>query len=151
MTRGKDSRREGESFFDGRFFDPCRFLRLLAERQASLLYLTRFDGEAFEADLKLMGMETAANRLFWLDVPYAEKTLGGAVGEVVIRSRLWPPDLLKLLWFGQYLHVGKNTAFGFGEYRLLPALRPYIPARNQKFVDLMLEDSNVREAISHLV
>lgn len=29
-----------------------------------------------------------------------------------------PPELAKLLWYGQYLHAGKNTTFGLGRFSL---------------------------------
>ncbi len=43
--------------------------------------------------------------------------LGGLIGELTIQgpalAELWP-----VLWFGQWTHVGKGTAFGLGAYRL---------------------------------
>jgi hypothetical protein len=45
------------------------------------------------------------------------KQLGGLIGELTIQGpalvELWP-----VLWFGQWTHVGKGTAFGLGAYRL---------------------------------
>lgn len=43
-------------------------------------------------------------------------TLGGVVGSWTLRGPLGP--LLPWLELGQWLHVGKNTSFGFGRYRL---------------------------------
>ncbi len=46
--------------------------------------------------------------------------LGGLVGPLRLSgpglTALWP-----LLWLGQFVHIGKNTSFGLGAYRLAPA------------------------------
>lgn len=43
--------------------------------------------------------------------------LGGLIGEVVLAGPALP-ELWPALWFGQWTHVGKGTAFGLGGYRL---------------------------------
>lgn len=45
-----------------------------------------------------------------------EMTLGGAVGEWILRGDLAP--VLPLLWLGQWLHAGKNATMGMGRYTL---------------------------------
>jgi CRISPR-associated endoribonuclease Cas6 len=45
-----------------------------------------------------------------------EMTLGGVVGDWVIRGDLEP--LMPWLWLGQWLHVGKNATMGMGSYSL---------------------------------
>lgn len=45
-----------------------------------------------------------------------EMTLGGVVGTWRLRGDLGP--LLKWLWLGQWLHVGKSAVMGMGGYRL---------------------------------
>ncbi|MEQ1906783.1 MAG: CRISPR-associated endonuclease Cas1, partial [Pirellulaceae bacterium] len=60
-------------------------------------------------------------RLEWLDVGYGvgpnRKTLGGCVGIVEIGDI--DEVAANFLTIGQYLHVGENTRFGFGKYRIL--------------------------------
>lgn len=53
--------------------------------------------------------------------------LGGLLGQLSLGgpalAAVWP-----LLWFGQWLHVGKNTAFGLGRYAItLPGSEPAAP------------------------
>jgi len=45
-----------------------------------------------------------------------EMVLGGVVGEVALRGELAP--FAELLAVGQWTHLGKNTSFGLGRYRL---------------------------------
>ncbi|MCX7974431.1 MAG: CRISPR system precrRNA processing endoribonuclease RAMP protein Cas6 [Candidatus Aminicenantes bacterium] len=47
----------------------------------------------------------------------AKMLLGGLVGRIIYRGKIKP--FLPLLEAGQILHVGKGTAFGLGEYRIL--------------------------------
>jgi len=69
------------------------------------------------AEIKLV-----ASNLTWCDLErysYRQnKTLklGGLMGEVVFEGYLVP--YLSLLKLGEYLHIGKGTAFGLGKYRL---------------------------------
>jgi hypothetical protein len=42
--------------------------------------------------------------------------LGGVIGEAVLRGDLTP--FAELLAAGQWTHLGKNTSFGLGRYRL---------------------------------
>ena len=150
MPRSDKHRQKGAHFLDGRHFDTTRFLRLLARRIAMLYGLPSFDADDFEEQIRELDIRLRANRLFWLDVPYRSKTLGGAVGDVVLYAEAWPKELLKLLWFGQYLHAGKNSSFGFGEFRLLPGLRPFIPHRARSFLLQMMDEDNLRDAVAHL-
>lgn len=42
--------------------------------------------------------------------------MGGVVGELTLEGALQP--FLPVLWAGQYLHIGRGTAFGNGRYQL---------------------------------
>jgi CRISPR/Cas system endoribonuclease Cas6 (RAMP superfamily) len=52
--------------------------------------------------------------------------LTGVVGRVVLTSI--PPDLWPYLVLGQWIHVGKESAFGMGKYVLEPAEPPSRPS-----------------------
>jgi len=66
-----------------------------------------------------------AKRLSWRDwTRYSSRqqqkmALGGAVGDWTLEGELAP--FLPLLRLGEWLHVGKETAFGLGRYTLLAA------------------------------
>jgi hypothetical protein len=48
---------------------------------------------------------------------------GGLIGEIQLAGPALP-DLWPALWFGQWAHVGKGTAFGLGGYRIVePAVQ----------------------------
>ena len=57
----------------------------------------------------------------WSNRQKTRMQLGGLVGEIDVDLSLledwWP-----LLWQGQWLHVGKQTSMGLGQYRLLTSL-----------------------------
>ena len=150
MPRAQGDKRPRAAFFDNECFDPGRFLSLLIARIARLTGQPAIPQEDMDRYLESIGPTLVENRLFWLDVPYTGKTLGGAIGEVSFRADTWPQDVLKLLWFGQYLHAGKNTAFGFGEYRWVESVRPFIPKRARSFLDRMIEPDNLSAAMAHI-
>lgn len=98
-----------------------------AVRRASLIW--RFHGPApIEADFR--ALQALASRVGWCKREFRwvesarystrQKTrmqTGGILGTGIIDLEglepLWP-----FLWFGQWLHIGKNTTMGFGRYRL---------------------------------
>ncbi|MDP2793433.1 MAG: CRISPR system precrRNA processing endoribonuclease RAMP protein Cas6 [Sulfurisoma sp.] len=104
-----------------------RPLILAAARRASLLGEFHGTDSAPPAiDWKALAAEadtlTDERRLEWRDwTRYSSRqkqlmTLGGAVGEWTLRGEFghaWP-----WLYLGQWLHVGKETVFGLGGYRL---------------------------------
>ena len=44
---------------------------------------------------------------------------GGLIGEIRLTGPALP-DLWPAIWFGQWAHVGKGTAFGLGRYKVVP-------------------------------
>ena len=68
-------------------------------------------------------IEVSKSRLSWRDLEhysYRQKRiirLGGLVGSIFFEGDLEP--YMPLLKLGEYLHIGKNTVFGLGKYRLL--------------------------------
>ena len=65
--------------------------------------------------------------MLWLDAPGGRPsrhhpggmTLGGVVGRVDVEAL--PAEWLPMLVACQHIHVGENTHFGFGRYRVMPA------------------------------
>lgn len=101
-------------------------LRALFRRQ---WFLARCYGEGRDEDMGLLpvllqsveGM-SESRHLRWHDWQrfsnrqQRKMVLGGLVGEWVLRGAV--ADLWPLLWYGQFLHVGKEAVFGCGGYRL---------------------------------
>ena len=110
--RRKESR---HSSFDEQFFDVDYFINRLLRRMRTLGIELRDPLQRQSAT----EVTLADRQLVWLDMAYGgrhRKTLGGVVGQVTLCT---PDPVVKaaLVW-GQYSRVGKNTAFGFGAYRI---------------------------------
>jgi hypothetical protein len=94
-----------------------RRLALLAEFHTDVRWQPDFVALAQEA-----GTVTGEAQLHWRDwTRYSsrqqqEMSLGGVVGTWNLYNL--PPTLWPALWLGQWLHAGKNTTFGLGQYRL---------------------------------
>ncbi len=43
--------------------------------------------------------------------------LGGIIGQITFEGHLEP--FLPFLKLGEYIHIGKNTSFGLGQYRMV--------------------------------
>ncbi|BBL34610.1 hypothetical protein Nstercoris_00849 [Nitrosomonas stercoris] len=92
--------------------------------------ISEFHGEAaWQPDFRhlgeLTGSVTGKRQLSWLDWQrYSSRqkqkmALGGVTGRWDLHGELavfWPA-----LWFGQWLHAGKNASFGLGRYEILAA------------------------------
>ena len=99
-------------------------LKRLRDRVNALSYF--YCGEALDVDFKELGQQAetvkeVAVKGRWIDRDRrtrkgAMQDLSGFVGEVTYRGDLEP--FLPLLLLGEYIHVGKNAAFGNGWYRL---------------------------------
>jgi CRISPR-associated endoribonuclease Cas6 len=99
-------------------------IKRLRDRINALAYF--YCGEALALDFKALGeqaeqVQTVAVQSRWLGRSRRTRRgftqdLSGFVGEVTYRGELTP--FLPLLLLGEYLHVGKNAAFGNGWYQL---------------------------------
>jgi hypothetical protein len=118
---------------DGHFVAPERFalddfLRHLYSRLQRLALLYGGRPETFvraAASALAAGLRMPTCELHWHDwTRYSSRQsalmqLGGLLGELTIAGPALP-GLWPALWFGQWTHVGKGTAFGLGSYRLEP-------------------------------
>lgn len=127
---------------NGRALPPdrldARTLLMSLARRASLLAEFHCGAPLIE-DFSALAAACAGlseeKRLAWRDwTRYSSRqrqrmTLGGVIGDWVLEGDLGP--FLPLLRLGEWLHVGKETAFGLGRYTLLEAGAEHIslPAR----------------------
>jgi CRISPR-associated endoribonuclease Cas6 len=101
-------------------------LKRLRDRANALSYF--YGGETLDLDFKAFGqkaeqVKTVSIASRWIDRSRRtrrgdQQDLSGFVGEVTYRGDLEP--FIPLLLLGEYIHVGKNAAFGNGWYRLKP-------------------------------
>ncbi len=100
------------------------FVKRLRDRVNALAYF--YCGEALDLDFRELGeraekVKEVAVKSRWIDRSRRtrrgeQQNLSGFIGEVTYRGDLAP--FLPLLLLGEYIHVGKNAAFGNGWYRL---------------------------------
>ncbi|MDP8098771.1 CRISPR system precrRNA processing endoribonuclease RAMP protein Cas6 [Pasteurella atlantica] len=100
-----------------------RFLIGLAKR---ISLLSEFHAQPLELDFVRLQQELTAiddhKQLKWLDWKrYSSRqnqkmALGGVVGKWTLHNV--SEDWLKLLYWGQWLHCGKNATFGLGKYEM---------------------------------
>ena len=114
--------------FEGKITDNIKFhviLRNLIRRISSLLYF--HCGRELECDFKTYieeaeKVKTISNDLQWFDWErYSTRqkqkmTLGGVLGQVKYEGNLEP--FAQFLRLGEYIHVGKGTSFGLGQYQI---------------------------------
>ncbi len=149
-SRPKARRLEGHGFFDEVYFPAGTFLARLIRRLQDLGWQGVND-----STLNLGQPSTKANELVWLDVGYGSKghgrrdgkTLGGVVGSCVLTGL---SELAKIaLVLGQYVHVGENTRFGFGSYRIeeLGNIAPICP-RTASILDYAFKEDHIDQLSS---
>jgi hypothetical protein len=120
-------RLQKQSNIQGRAMSARDLLMALARRYWLLAEFHQ--GAIPSIDFKQLGAQAEAvglqSQLQWRDWrryssrQQQEMVLGGVVGSVDLRGELGP--FAGLLAAGQWLHLGKNTAFGLGQYVLEPA------------------------------
>ena len=141
---------KGKRFFDPAFFDLQRFLRLLHDRVYDLCKLSGTALPPYQVP-DIPEVQVHQKSLIWIDTPYhgERKTIGGVVGFVRFKGDL-PDHWKRLLWLGQRVHVGRNSAFGFGRYMLTDSQRSLHLQRAQTMLELSTAPSNMMEAFHHV-
>jgi CRISPR-associated protein Cas1 len=145
----KEPSADGKRYFDPDFFDFDRFFELLYLRINKDLLGYTIPKEGIP---KYPKSELKNKTLLWVDMPYSDgkKTLGGIIGKVEFKAEL-EPLWKELLWLGEYVHVGNNTSFGFGEYRILSLHNINQHVRPSKtFLDYALESENLFTAFQNV-
>jgi len=140
---------DGKRYFDPDFFDFERFFELLYLRINKDLLGYSIPKEGIPDYPKC---ELINKTLLWVDMPYSDgrKTLGGIIGKIRFKAEL-EPLWKELLWLGEYVHVGNNTSFGFGEYRILSLHEVNQHVKPSKsFLDYALESENLFTAFQNV-
>lgn len=146
----RQERVKGKQFFDPDFFDLERFLRLLHDRAYDLCKLADSSLPQYQPpDVPKTGI--LQRSLIWIDAPWhaRSKTFGGVVGFVRLRAEM-SEDWKCLLWLGQRIHVGRNSAFGFGRYILNPPAESLQHQAAKTILELSVRPSNMMEAFQHV-
>lgn len=148
IERPKSQRSSGRGFLDDLYFDPEVFVNRVLARLKRIGIVQR--DQPGETPVARVPTELLQSKLIWLDVAYGGKegkTLGGVVGEFRIRCTDWVARAA-LVW-GQYARVGKNTSFGFGDYRIEElGPNPYACQRASSLLELAWKAPQ-RDAIAH--
>ncbi len=114
MRRTAGRTRPRHRWLDGDCFEPGPFLGRVHRRMEMLNLI-----EKHPTPYRRTGTLTSSD-LVWLDLGYGpmerRKTLGGAVGRVVLQD-VEPNDRMALV-LGQYAGAGNGTRFGLGRYRI---------------------------------
>lgn len=118
--------------YNGSLTDQLTFnvlFRNLLRRISTLSYFhcgNRLDWDFKGLIEKAATVETASSDLRWSDWErYSTRQrqkmkLGGVIGSVSYRSESnGLADFLPMIKIGQYIHVGKSTSFGLGQYEML--------------------------------
>ena len=141
---------KGQRFFDPQHFEGERFLRLLHDRAYDLCKLSNVDLPPYELP-EIPETEVLEHSLTWMDTPYhgGQKTFGGVIGFVRLRIASigrWA----SLLHVGQYIGVGRNTAFGFGHYWLEPPPAVDAAKPSQTLMDMAMQPARLFDAFNHI-
>ena len=103
LKRPNEYKESGHKYFDNEFFDIEYFLTYLC-------------GKLSLAIEDMCDIHVVKKSLTWVDMAY-KNSIGGVMGSVVITGS-FTPLLYRAFVLGQYLGLGKNTSFGFGQYRI---------------------------------
>ncbi|MBK6915004.1 MAG: CRISPR system precrRNA processing endoribonuclease RAMP protein Cas6 [Ignavibacteriales bacterium] len=149
MERKEADKQKGKRFFDTEYFDVQQFFKLLYKR-ISDLYKLNFNTFPTDAIPENPAAEIIEKCFIWVDMPNETHTFDGIIGTIKFKAEL--NDLWKrILHFGQLVHVGQRSAFGFGKYVLIgDGLEPSIVTPVKTFLDLTLEKENLHKAFYHI-
>ncbi len=142
LPRPSAARRSGHSFFDARYFDAGAFLHHIRRRMQGL-------GVIVDASARFEGAQVVKKRTEWLDLAWGphhrRKSLGGTMGEVTVD--VGSVDAIPWLVLAQYFHVGGNTRFGLGAFRIVElGTDPFGCLRAESLVDLALRPAALDRA-----
>ena len=114
---------------DGRYVSRLDFPDLITTLTRRYFLINHFHGDAqgelaHKALIELSrSIQTVSNELTWYDwtrYSHRQRTkmkLGGLLGKITFEGELSP--FVPLLRLGEYMHIGKNTSFGLGKYRIV--------------------------------
>ena len=75
----------------------------------------------YEDAPEMMHVKIEDKSLTWIDMLH-KNSIGGVMGTVILKGR-FSTELIELLVKGQYVGIGKNSSFGFGQYRIKESSR----------------------------
>jgi group II intron reverse transcriptase/maturase/CRISPR-associated endonuclease Cas1/CRISPR-associated endoribonuclease Cas6 len=149
IERRKEERSSGKRYFDVEYFDCAHFFNLLYKRTAAL-YELNF-GKTPDCEMPEMpAIEILEKQFIWIDAPKDTKPIGGMMGMIKIKAELnntWK----SILSFGQIMHAGKNSSFGFGKYFIDGSNAEELSIKPAKtHLDFILEKKNLDAAFLHI-
>jgi hypothetical protein len=113
-----------ENLVTAEHLTPTVFLQAIVRRQR--LFAQLYGGEPVEVALDTWSRlsETQLERRVrwmqwsrWSNRQKRQMTLGGLTGRIYLTNV--PDELWRYLYLGQWLHAGKNSVFGLGQYRVI--------------------------------
>lgn len=149
VERKEEDQQKGKRYFDPQYFDPHQFLKLLYKRLETLARLNH-TSLPFNVMPEIPTAEILEKYFMWIDMPKNNTTLGGIQGIVKLKMNL-DENWLNILSLGQFVHAGKNTSFGFGEYTVnesaadRTALQPV-----KSFLEIVLQKENLLSSFEHI-
>ncbi len=103
LKRPDQDKEKGHKYYDSDYFNFNDFLRIIEIKS----------GQKLQSSTEYI----LSNKQFiWVDMAY-KNSLGGIIGSLIIKGR-FSEELIQLLVWGQTAGIGKNTSFGFGQYRI---------------------------------
>ncbi len=149
IERKIEDKEEGKNFFDTSYFDVTQFFKLLYKRTSDI-YKNIYNEFPSNEIPKSPLADVIDTSLMWIDMPKENGTLGGICGTVSFKAQLdefWQ----KLLLFGQFINVGRNSAFGFGKYFVNnDTYYNRLPKAAATIIDRALAKENLCEAFEYV-
>ncbi len=142
LKRPDSFKKAGHKFFDEDYFDILVFIA----------YLEKQFNEKIAEDYSIT---ITYKSLTWIDMIY-KNSIGGVMGSIII-SGTFPRSLISLIVKGQYVGLGKNQSFGFGQYRIKESIETrsidtinkttlYHSLMNRQYLNNILENMD-KEAV----
>ncbi len=150
IVRKKEDQVKGGAFFDSGYFNFQRFLYFLYKR-AEAIFKINFGGTANFEIPPFPSAEIIDKSFIWIEMPKNDqkRNTGGIVGSIKFKCQLndfWH----RLIYFGQFIHVGKSTSAGFGKYIFDDNNFDLLTKPAATFLDRILEKENLISAFEHI-